>query len=45
MNKEQFVDAVLEEMSKTLTTEELQKLELVLETQLRDIRIEQEHRE
>ena len=45
MNKEQFVDAVLEEMSKTLTTEELQKLELVLVTHLRDVRIEQEHRE
>ena len=45
MNKEQFVDAVLEEMSKTLTTEELQKLELVLVTHLRDVRIEREHRE
>ena len=45
MDKERFVDGILEAMASDLTPEVLQKLEAVLVTRLRDIRLEAESRE
>lgn len=45
MEKEKFVDGVLEAMAPELPPEALQKLEAVLVTRLRDIRLETESRE
>lgn len=45
MDKERFVDTVLEAMAPDLPPETMQKLEAVLVTRLRDIRLEAESRE
>lgn len=45
MDKEMFVDGVLEAMAPELSPEALQKLEAVLVTRLRDVRLEAESRE
>ena len=45
MDKEMFVDGVLGAMAPELSLEALQKLEAVLVTRLRDVRLEAESRE
>lgn len=45
MDKEQFVDSVLEAMAPELSPAALQKLEAVLVTRLRDVRLEAESRD
>lgn len=45
MEKERFVDGILEEMAANLQPESLQKLEAVLFSRLRDVRLEEESRE
>lgn len=45
MDKERFVDGILETMAPELSPEALQKLESVLVTRLRDVRLESESRD